>query len=196
MKNGIALKGHRRIVISIGAADLARRPPSGGWYLSCLCGWSGGVHRIRLLAQIAYRAHIDDQLTNGLFRCKRCGTEKPLSEMRSDYRYVCKPCFSKIGNEWQKRNPEQAARHRRNHHLLRTFGITIDEADSLLAEQGGLCAICREPIGREPHVDHDHRTGAVRGILCFSCNVGLGVFGDDPARLLAAVQYLGIGSVS
>jgi hypothetical protein len=63
----------------------------------------------------------------------------------------------------------------------------------LLAAQGGRCAICvGEWTGHHiaPHIDHDHATGKVRGLLCVNCNNGLGRFGDDPRRLRAAAQYL------
>ena len=58
----------------------------------------------------------------------------------------------------------------------------------MVEEQGGACAICQ--VRPAEHVDHDHETGAVRGILCFTCNVGLGNFGDEPERLLLAHRYL------
>lgn len=58
----------------------------------------------------------------------------------------------------------------------------------MLQTQGGLCAICR--AAPAAHVDHDHATNAVRELLCFNCNGGLGQFRDDPAVLLAAVAYL------
>lgn len=61
--------------------------------------------------------------------------------------------------------------------------------DELLAAQGGICALC----GREANswcLDHDHDNGMVRDVLCYSCNVGLGQFGDDPDRLMQAVDYL------
>jgi len=67
----------------------------------------------------------------------------------------------------------------------------------LLAEQGGLCAVCRDPIGlggkSGARVDHDHLTGRIRGILCNRCNVALGNFRDDPKILAAAIAYLEIG---
>lgn len=76
----------------------------------------------------------------------------------------------------------------RNDHLRRKYGLTGDEYDRLLAAQGGLCAICRQPerlMGRgrvrRLAVDHDHRTGRVRGLLCASCNTILGHLRDDPA---------------
>jgi hypothetical protein len=58
----------------------------------------------------------------------------------------------------------------------------------MVAEQGGVCAICGRPDPE--HVDHDHETGAVRGILCFNCNGGLGQFRDDIDALQCAAVYL------
>ena len=75
---------------------------------------------------------------------------------------------------------------------IRQYGITAKEHDALLASQGGRCALC----GRAPHgarafsIDHDHLTGQVRGLLCGTCNVGLGAFGDNPELLCAAITYL------
>ncbi|MET7710216.1 endonuclease VII domain-containing protein [Micromonospora sp. NPDC005413] len=62
------------------------------------------------------------------------------------------------------------------------------EFPELLAEQGGVCVICG---GADPqYLDHDHRTGWARGILCFNCNGGLGQFRDSPMRLARAITYL------
>jgi len=105
--------------------------------------------------------------------------------------------------EWQQRNhdaylekqADYRARGTRDHraeHLRRTFGMTHEAYDALLEEQGGCCAICgRAPKpGKHLHVDHDHDTGEVRGLLCFSCNVGVGNFGNDVERLERTVDYL------
>ena len=71
------------------------------------------------------------------------------------------------------------------------YGLTRDELAALLA-QHGVCAICQtDKWGKKgPQIDHDHVTGAVRGVLCSNCNNGLGRFKDDPARLRAAAAYL------
>ena len=68
-------------------------------------------------------------------------------------------------------------------------GVTIA---SLKASQGNLCPICKRelPGGRLEHVDHDHESGIVRGILDHKCNVGMGHFDDDPERLEAAAAYI------
>lgn len=62
----------------------------------------------------------------------------------------------------------------------------------MLRSQGGGCALCHRPPrpGKVLHVDHDHETGSVRGLLCFTCNNALGDFEDDPGRLRAAITYL------
>jgi hypothetical protein len=80
----------------------------------------------------------------------------------------------------------------RKSHLKRTFGITVADYERMLAEQGGGCAICerapREDIAL--HVDHDHRTGMIRGLLCFRCNNALGDLESDPELLTVASGYL------
>jgi hypothetical protein len=80
----------------------------------------------------------------------------------------------------------------RKSHLKRTFGITPEEYEARLAEQGGGCAVCgRAPkAGKSLHVDHDHESGYVRGLLCFSCNAALGHFQDDLDRIDAALMYV------
>lgn len=66
--------------------------------------------------------------------------------------------------------------------------MTAEDVDALVEAQGGLCAVCglRPPA----HVDHDHRTGSVRGVLCSGCNQGLGNFRDSAEALRRAADYL------
>ncbi|WP_324605595.1 endonuclease VII domain-containing protein [Streptomyces niger] len=66
--------------------------------------------------------------------------------------------------------------------------MTEAERDALIKEQFGICPICLVPV--PVHVDHDHKTGKVRGVLCFNCNSGLGKFQDDPDVLRRAIAYL------
>ncbi len=70
------------------------------------------------------------------------------------------------------------------------YGLTADALAAMRSAQGDACPICLEPFVKEPHVDHDHATGRIRGLLCGRCNLGLGKFRDDPERLRRAVDYL------
>jgi hypothetical protein len=95
----------------------------------------------------------------------------------------CKPCHNKKGNESRERHGGS-----RNYHLRHRYGITAEHFDAMFAEQGGLCAVCREAPA--VHVDHDHETKRVRGLLCFNCNGALGQFRDRTDLMLRAVAYL------
>ena len=91
----------------------------------------------------------------------------------------------------RRERPDVKAREREGH-LRRKFNLTQDQYEAKLAEQGGGCAVC----GKEPkpdkslHVDHDHNTGEVRGLLCFSDNAALGHLRDDAERIQALLNYL------
>lgn len=76
--------------------------------------------------------------------------------------------------------------------IQRNYGITLDEYEAMHAKQGGVCAICGgvNDDGRNLHVDHDHATGAVRGLLCIRCNRGIGMFLDNVMHLETAIAYL------
>lgn len=80
----------------------------------------------------------------------------------------------------------------RNQEMRTRYGIGLVEYDVLLEAQGGVCPICGalEPKPYGFHVDHDHKTGAVRGLLCGNCNTACGLVQDDPVRLRAAADYL------
>lgn len=123
-------------------------------------------------------------------RCADCKQFKPLEEFprnkrsRDGRHAYCKPCHNARCRETRERLYGGS----RHYHLTRRYGIGAVEVAALIERQGGLCAIC----GREDpeHVDHDHATGRIRGVLCFNCNGGLGQFGDDIHRLSQAIEYL------
>ncbi|HEY8547767.1 MAG TPA: endonuclease VII domain-containing protein [Acidimicrobiales bacterium] len=107
-------------------------------------------------------------------RCRICGEPKPLTEY-----------YRRRLNETPERKRKQ-----RDAYCWRTFGISADELDAMLASQGGGCAICGVAPARAASLHLDHDTGAVRGILCLSCNQGVGKFRDDPALLERAAAYV------
>ena len=85
---------------------------------------------------------------------------------------------------------QQAALYASNY---KKYGISYEDKVRLMEEQGGLCKICKDPFPDNPrkiHLDHFHEDGTIRGVLCGSCNYGIGCFRDSPERLMAAAQYL------
>lgn len=89
---------------------------------------------------------------------------------------------------------EERKEKRRNSTLIRRYGISAIEYDVLVVKQGGVCALCKIPDKTGAYgildVDHCHRTGKVRGLLCVSCNHALGVLGDSREGLLKALEYI------
>ncbi len=134
-------------------------------------------------------------------RCSGCKLRKPLDAFGVSVRYhdgfqpYCRECSRANARAYAKNvPPEKAAARRRRVNLKMLYGLSVEAFDALLASQGHRCGICREAVpsrGRCANaVDHDHTTGAVRGILCMKCNAGLGQFRDSPAFLRAAADYL------
>lgn len=159
--------------------------------------------------------------TEGFKLCPRCSETKPLvafyphggtRDGRSGWCIECHKAASrarKAANREQAKEYNAAYRARpgvkeelsAKHRMwqLRRYGLTPEEYDKLLAEQGGVCAICGLPeyvIDRRKgkprclSVDHDHVTLKVRGLLCGRCNRTIGHFEDNPAVLARAAAYL------
>lgn len=109
--------------------------------------------------------------------CTACGVEKPRSEFRLHSKgapYVhsmCRPCHDAYGRKRYAAHKDRFTDRRL---------------------QNGACAICGGTSwgGRLPCVDHDHKTGKVRGLLCNACNLALGYFNDDANALARAAEYL------
>lgn len=126
--------------------------------------------------------------------CRACGEAKSLTEFATDNRSPdgkqgkCRACSSAAMRAWRAKNPERD----RSNQLRSLYGISAEEYDRMLAAQRGVCAICAGPCttGRRLAVDHCHRTGIVRGLLCAMCNTAIGKMRDDPDLLRAAALYL------
>lgn len=127
------------------------------------------------------------------------------------YRQAHREHQQEVHRQWAAEHPEELKRYRQRYHakrleqdfigvrtkqraawLMDRYGLTIHEYQALVAKQMGLCAICGErPIGgRALHVDHDHQTARVRGLLCNLCNRALGYIGDNPVIADAMARYL------
>ena len=129
--------------------------------------------------------------------CSACKKEKRIphdfrtNRSRADgYQSHCKQCFKE---RYRSYSPEE----RRKQHVRVFYGLSWESYVQMLAAQGHTCAICRKPIEAlvsdrltTAHVDHDHVTHQVRGMLCHNCNSGLGYFQDDPKLLIEAAEYL------
>jgi len=100
----------------------------------------------------------------------------------------------KCGHDNAVKRNKTARVQLRTANALKRYGLSVDEYQALLRAQNNKCAICEAPFGDErktaPHVDHDHDTGTVRGLLCWACNFGLGHFQDCREILILAAAYL------
>lgn len=143
--------------------------------------------------------------------CRKCGITKALSEFvknKDRYQYLCKACKrnkenKRYGREEVKQKYQaywvRAKLSHKDRFFKRTYGISLEDYQNLLKQQNNACAICERQESvldkrtKEPRrlaVDHDHETGTIRGLLCMSCNVGLGKFGDNQETLRKALNYL------
>ena len=137
-------------------------------------------------------------------KAARYFTGKPCKRGHIAERYTstrtCVMCAAERCLEWQSANKRKYLNAQNESRRIRLFGIDRTRYDSMLAAQGGGCAICGGPNrgGRMLAVDHDHsccpgeRTcgKCVRGLLCDSCNHAIGKFRDDPELLIKAAHYL------
>lgn len=123
--------------------------------------------------------------------CKRCesdATKTPRGKMLQKERGL------RFRMKLKSEDYAEYRRREREQNLRRKYGFGQEEYDKLVDSQNGLCAICKRPPskgrGKRLHVDHDHTTGNIRGLLCGSCNTSLGGFMDDTDLLESAIMYL------
>jgi hypothetical protein len=124
-----------------------------------------------------------------------CGVEKNILEFymrdkKTGRRHsACKECDKARVKARHQANPERT----RNNDLKRNYGITLQEHQEMYKNQNGVCAICKgEGDGKWKKlcVDHDHKTGKVRQLLCRNCNMVLGQVGDNANLLEEMIKYL------
>lgn len=130
------------------------------------------------------KAEIERDIERGEKECSACKVVKPFddfhrkTESPDGRASICISCKTL---------------DRRCHHLKHSYGISEERYLTMIDEQYGCCAICGsddETIDGHLHVDHDHTTGAVRGLLCSNCNTGIGLLQDNPDILRSAIRYL------
>lgn len=131
--------------------------------------------------------------------CKQC-----TDSANSDWRKKNKKRMAQYHSLWRKANPDKYKATqdrwwkknstRRRADNLKRLGATIEQYKELFVKQNGTCAICgtNNPGRRQKNfaVDHNHKSGKVRGLLCFSCNAAIGMFGDRSDIIHRAANYL------
>lgn len=142
--------------------------------------------------------------------CSKCQCEKSLEDfyIRKDrkdgHAGYCKACH-KISHakyykanaehvkakasEFKKNNPDKYKTYTKINHLRTTYGITPEDLVTLQTEQNHRCKCCGVQSNKL-HIDHCHKTGKIRGLLCQKCNMGIGLFNDNPELLIKASNYL------
>ncbi len=124
------------------------------------------------------------------YLCKSCRRDKSKANYAKDLIANRKKGREKARN-WRKNNPVKALAAD-----LRPFGLTVDGYNQLVKDQNGVCKLCDRfrPNKRAKRlcVDHDHKTGKIRGLLCDPCNRSLGVLGDTVEQFERILAYLKI----
>lgn len=139
--------------------------------------------------------------------CKRCQVEKDLSffSLSNGYRAsYCKSCQSLFMKEWRIKNADYVKEkssekykrmtpdQKRKQKYLNRYRIDLNKYNEMVSEQNGVCKICHKPCSSRKYlsVDHCHKTGVVRGLLCLTCNNMLQRANDDSSFFNRALQYL------
>ena len=139
-------------------------------------------------------------------KCNPCRSRETIEWQRlnkdkynaKQRRYYAKsPPPVDYAEQWARMSPEAKAKksaRQKITYLKRQYDLTPQEWDRLYEAQGGVCALCRIPgrLGKHGklHVDHDHVTGRIRGLLCTPCNVSLGILGDLPEKFERVMRFL------
>jgi hypothetical protein len=162
-----------------------------------------------------WRSHNKDRINSARIKkriCTHCKQEKDPFEFSKSKNSSswCRTCCAENAHKWRVGNLEQArkndrARHNRNttpkarewqrfYRWLSKYNMRPEDYHAWYSHQNGVCAICHKPPNDKEflHIDHDHITGSVRGLLCRSCNMGIGFLADDVIRLEHAIYYLRI----
>ena len=147
-------------------------------------------HGTRLRDSLTFYAHKTEAEKKAVvdagkqrYALKHHGTER--------FKNLCQAARDRRKN---KMGTSALSRSNKNAQMKYRYGITFDQFEKMILEQGGTCAICRRPFGllglEKPAMDHSHNTGENRAVIHKSCNLGLGYFKDDPTLLRLAAEYM------
>lgn len=168
--------------------DFCGRPTRSTYFKLC-SGHQTQKQRGKAFTPIKERKN--NYAVDGMKNCPMCDQSKSTGSFHNNKSTAdglctyCKPCSSQYEKDrWHLRKPVSQARY-----YKQTYNLTPTDVESLLASQGGVCAICSEEPKRAV-VDHCHDSGKVRGILCDTCNRSLGLLKDNVEVLMSAAAYL------
>lgn len=131
--------------------------------------------------------------------CSRCKLKKPFTDFYakkpksfgSKYFSRCIACIIEASQISKKKYPNRVKKEQAKALFKHRYGIYPEDKEKMLIAQNRRCKICNiEVEGRTAHLDHCHKTGKVRGVLCNKCNHGIGLFGDSIISLEKAILYL------
>jgi hypothetical protein len=149
------------------------------------------------LANMSRSNQSKDGLGSWCKYCKAASARRWLTRNKQSVNAKAKAEYALDGSKqreqasrWYAENKERGRQTRRAWKLLKKFAVTEADYQRMLEQQGGVCAICRGTQTVRLAVDHSHKTGDTRGLLCRRCNLGLGFFDDSPGTLMAAIAYL------
>lgn len=110
---------------------------------------------------------------------------------RGTKRRVCRECENgqNLKRYHERTSTQEAHRRAAYKYTIKRYGLTIEDYEKMIEDQNGQCLICEESP-EKLHVDHDHTTGKIRGLLCHHCNVALGHAKDNPIILERMIKYL------
>lgn len=136
------------------------------------------------------RGHVSERITINQ-TCRDC-----VLENRKRYYHSDLPSRRFKSRQYYGANTARILASGHKSKLKSRYGLTVSDFENMMANQNGRCAICKKQDKRRLCLDHCHKTGRPRMLLCNSCNVGLGAFKDTPELLIAATNYLNVFNFS
>jgi hypothetical protein len=157
----------------------------------------------RVLEAVKKLKYIPNELPT-MKMCTTCKIAKPFEDFYDGYKAVkqrdatnkkyphsrCKECDHARVRKYHHKNKEKITKQMLIAHRRKRYGINEEEYNNMIISQNNICAICHKPSNKTLHIDHNHITGKVRGLLCSNCNTGIGFFKEDLDSLARAIKYL------